>query len=295
MNKERKERFIKEEYDGKTSRETAEIVMEDVEEEEDRIRKDVTDWSYDEVLVFFKSLGTSSIHRLNNYSLITKKYAEWILKKEKEEFNVIDRDTLLTCLNVRDLKNRIISRRDIEWACSMFPNPANSFLLLALFEGIFGDGMEDIIYIKLSDINIDNQIAKLHSGRMISVSNKLIKYAIESEAEYKFWTISGDERMMNYKQIPDLILKPKKNSSSDVISMPHNILSKMMEYCGLPKNITPGSILESGIIDLIKSRSNELKIEHEEYIRKYSDEIFEKYGKKKQSVNILYKKNKKYI
>lgn len=295
MNKEQKERFIKGEYDGKTSKETAEIVMEDVEEEEDRIGKDATDWSYDETLVFFKSLGTSSIHRLNNYSLITRKYAEWILKKEKEEFKVIDGDVLLTCLNVRDLENKIVSRKDIEWACSIFPNPANSFLLLAIFEGILGKKMEDLIYIKLSDIDMDKEIAKLHSGRIVNVSKKLIKYAVESEAEYKFWTISGDERIMNYKEISDIILKPKKNSSNDIIGMPNNILYQMINYCGLPSNLTPNSILESGILDLIKTRSQQLNISHTEYIRKYEDEIFEKYGKKKQSVSNIYRKNKGYI
>lgn len=295
MNKKKKEKFITEEYDGKTSKETAEIVISDIEEEEDKIQKDVIDWSYDDALVFYKSLGTSSIHRLNNYNLITKKYVEWMLGKEKEDFKIIDLDTLFTCLNIRDLENKIISRKEIEYACSIFPNPANSFLLLAIFEGILGRKMEDLIHIKLSDINIDTKTAKLHSGRTINISKKLIKYAIESEGEYNFWTISGDERIGSYKEIPDIILKPKKNSSTDIIGMPNHILEKMLEYCGLPKNLTPNSILESGILDLIKTRSENLNIEHIEYIKKYDDEIYKIYGKKRQSVINIYKKNKNYI
>lgn len=250
---------------------------------EEMLERDIYDWSAKDAVNFYKTLGTSSLERLSNYNSFYKRYCNWCIQNDlvqnhQNSFLLINNEILMTCINKRDFKGKSISEDELKKMINIIPNPSDQFIIQALYEGIDGEAMSDIIKMKLSDIDEESKTVKLNSGRTVLISDKLINLAKNSESEYEYVSLIGKERITKFENISDAIIKPKINSNGNIklYSRVKNIIS----FCGLYKGITAKSIVRSGERNMIQKRSKELGIGIREYISKYNDEIYQQYDHK---------------
>lgn len=253
---------------------------------ENLYQKDLCNFTKEEILNMYKTFNTSSLEFLININSQFSLYTQWCLYQNlvgdfQNHFSVIDRESLLTCVNTIAIRKSIITRETLYDLLQQLPNPSDKFVILALFEGIKGKEFCEIVNLKMSDF--EGNTVTLCTGRKIKVSDKLIELAKESNETLDYYAITGEGEKMVQLMDEDLIIKnyPNCNNCVDTFILGRRIYRKVIrtfDFLGVSEWMKPNSLVESGKIDYIKSRSKELSMTCEEYLKSsYVHEVEQKY------------------
>lgn len=258
------------------------------EETESRFKKDLSQFTTPEIIAMYKSFCTSSLDMLiviNNQFL---NYTNWYMKNinnidNQNHYREMRSDILLHCISYAGFNSNILSRDQLLSMIVDFANPYEQFLYLGIFEGIKGEQMSDFFDLKVSDFILDKKMLQL-SGRVISVSSKLIHYAEQSSNEYQMYNIYG-EPVSRGKLLDadDRIIKCSKEvgfetDTSERVNIIYRIMRKSKRYDFVPKTISITSLFESGRIDWIITHMKKYEISAEQVLRDYKAEMEIKYG-----------------
>lgn len=241
---------------------------------------DCSRWTASEIVNFYKSISTSSVHSLRCYHSVLDNYTDFCLSHflvpdHQNHYKEISLDTINSCVNKIEADAKFIDPNEIIDKIEKLQNPIDQFIIRAIFEGVSGnDRFSDISYIKMSDIN-ENEI-KLQSGEIIQISDKLVEYAKNALKQTEYIPLNGNERRkIGLIANGDNIYKLKVNSRPRKVSNDNNdgfygrirnIIKQGMglEYC------VPKSIQKSGMIYYIVNDAKRLGITPEEYISSMS-------------------------
>lgn len=227
--------------------------------EERRLGKDLCNWTSSEFVAFYKQMNSVSLSYLLNCNNIFDSYCMFCLSKnmvmDGQNHTVeINREVIKSCLNKVAMKQGIVTREQLLDHLGNLLNPGDKFLILGIFEGINGNGLDEALRAKISDIEGDK--LTLFTGREITISPELKKFAIESERTYEFYPYSKNmNAIVPLKKYPGYIVKPLNNSSKDPEESYVNScrLNKIMKAADLFSVTNRMSIRKSGIIHLIRS------------------------------------------
>lgn len=266
------------------------------------INKDVCDFTFYEIVNMYKTFSLNSVEVLRVLNSQLSIYSQWcinnnLVRDSQNHFVEIKKEIFEKCINILAIKNKLFTREQVlEWAREL-KNPSDSFLFLALFEGIRGKLNCELVNLKISDFH-DGKVT-LCTGREIEVSNDLYNFALEANETTQYYGVSND---ITYKLLPDdLIFKnyPNvKDDASDAVCASKRIankLSRNAKYLGLETMLTANILRESGKIYFIKKRCNELGIDYIEYFRDYGYEVEKQYDCHIISPNVAYQKYKEYL
>lgn len=287
-NDELKQRFIKKkESTAILDFSFLERTLKKCEEFELRLGKDLSSFSYYEIADMYKSLNFSSLNSLVIVNNIYYQYCDFCLHlnlvpDSQNHFAEMDRETLNGFINKTVLKKAKISRDTILFWASQLPNPFDSFALLCIFEGIDGENHQEIIQMKVSDIDRANKQIRLCTGRTVNVSDELIDYAIEADGclvyraihknALRDFPLTPGERI--YKDNYNVVYDDDEYKSGRRL---YNRLKKIFEYLGV-EFLTIKMLIRSGKLYYIDSRLKELNISIEDYVANYSQELANQYG-----------------
>ena len=193
-NAEYKMKFLKESSDTERYKSGVEVISTYFnlsEIMENALKKDVANFTLDEIVDFYKSICTSSEEYLATVNCQLSAYCEWNRKQglsvdNQNHFEEITRDILSQCINRSIFKSQFITRGELYSIINSgrIENISDAFLMLALFEGICGSAYIEILELTPSDFN--GNIVKLCSGRTLEVSDKLVQLAMESAKTFDF-------------------------------------------------------------------------------------------------------------
>lgn len=139
--------------------------------------KKIYEFNYEEIILFLKSLGSSSVDSLNAYSYMINNYLDFC-KKESKMDNVIDwmrtinLETLEKCVNKNKSDNKFVNREDLYNLTELLINNYDKALLLLTFEGVLGKEYCDLINLKVEDLDFENNIIK-YKNKEIQMNEKL--------------------------------------------------------------------------------------------------------------------------
>lgn len=286
-NKEIKERYIIEKESNTSIPENyLQRQFDKLESFENDLGKDLCNFTKDEIINIYKTFNISSIESLKVINSHFSLYVQWCLCQNLVEdcqnhFAEINKDDLLNCINTLSIKKSVVTKEIIyEWM-NQLPNPADAFLLIALFEGIKGKEFCELANLKMS--NFDGDKVKLCTGRTIKVSDKLVSAAIDSDRTYEYFSITG-KGIKNVKlKDEDLIIKnyPNVEDIDDTFQIGRRIYRRLLrtfDYLGVSAWMKPNAITQSGMIYYINIRSKELGMSSLEYINSsYVNEIKDKF------------------
>ena len=153
---------------------------------EEEFGKDLAVFSKEEIIDTYSKI--SSLSTLRRYQSVLRNYTSFYLSETHNQENQNEYDNILDDELVQIIKsnanNRMyISKWQLMEILEDLPNAVDKFLVLALYEGIKGDNFEDIIMMKMSDINERNNTIKLYSGNTIKVSSTLVLLAQEAYSQ----------------------------------------------------------------------------------------------------------------
>ena len=286
----------------KSTRASVSTVLNRIEKYEERLEKDCCDFTKEEVLAFYKEYNTSSVVSISNMNSQYKTYTEWCCEKGYTKTNSYAELTIYDWEKCTTKESEIITREDLlnlfKGFTGKISNPCDQFLCLALFEGICGTKMSELVFLTMSDFK-GNEV-HLNSGRVLTVSDKLLQLAQESAETYEKISYSGDNRSRKLKDEP-YIFKAAYNAVSDkeesrVYNLRKNLLI-CRETTGVSA-INQLSLVESGRIHMIKQFMKEQGYDNwEDAFKANADVINQRYqpSLKKDKTTSYSRRYEKYL
>ena len=267
---------------------------------ESELDKDISNFTYYEILNMYKTWNETSYEVLQVCNSNLSMYTQWCLDQHlvvdsQNHFLEFNKEIFMDCTNILVNQKRMVTREQVlQWA-NQFDNPSDGFILLALFEGIKGENYNELTQLKLSDFH-DGKVT-LCTGREIEVSKELYNLAEKSNQE-EFYTSHKNKRQFKLKN-EDLIIKnypnttdyDNKNSGKRMYSR----ISRCAGSIGISDYMRGNTFYESGRVEYIKKRSQELEISCKEYVFNYKDEISNQFGCRIPSKTAFYEKYEKYL
>lgn len=155
---------------------------------EEKLGKDCSQFTEDEILTMYKEFEARSYHVLLNYNVILKAYCAWMKHYHGLE-NDIAYENITTDM-IRPLipadAKRVLSREEVTEMEDQLYNFTDQAIVEALFEGLSGHSMRDLTGIEL--YMIDQKAKQLHlpDGRLFDLTDRLCELLVAAckETEY---------------------------------------------------------------------------------------------------------------
>lgn len=237
---------------------------------EEMYGKDLFNFSKIEIISMYKYFDSKSFDylRVTNFNFI--KYAQWALQEAliidgQNHFAEITSDEINSCVNQYGVTESIITKKRLDEILHMIAPAKDRFMVIGIFEGIKGTALTEMLDSNINDIDFANKKMKLSSGRVIEVSDDLIRIAKEAAAETEYITSDGKQTYKLYGDPGSLQKSLRKNpSEANRIKIINKNFRSLFDNLGLSRYITPNSMFTSGLIYRINKFAEENGITAEE-------------------------------
>lgn len=275
-----------------------------VEYYEQMLNKDLYDFTAKEILEYYKMRCSTSVETLmvlNNQFLLYTQYAieNLVVADGQNHYEEFNNEILNQCVNTAMLDKTIFTREQVLNFANNALNPCEAYVALAVFEGISGDSsMSDLV--NLTKENYKNNNVYLPSGKVLSVSDELLKQMYDSADLYFYTTYrkNGDICELPFKEDDDRIIKAMHNSYSENPNSAYRRVATRLKTLALSNNcpeMTTRTLIKSGRIDMIKRIMKRESLTAEQVLREFSKEIEYRYGTNITAVQRFLLKYKKYL
>ena len=245
---------------------TGKVMFNRVGPAEVALRKDCCNFSFDDIIEMYSGLMSHSLDSLLNLNSQLKLYTAYCLERGYvtdgiNHYAEVSKKDVLKCVNVGQRNGQIISRDELlslfNYTSFGVSDDCDRFVLLALFEGIGGPGLKEFMHLSMKDFK-GNEV-HLNSGRVLTVSDKLLSLAKSSSEQYSRDPYMRSVNSRTEKVLLDLtdpsILKQRRNVRKELtvqtnIRRIQTMLSALKERTGAIA-LTRTSLTESGRIDMI--------------------------------------------
>ena len=246
---------------------------------------DISSFSVNEIIEFYRSCDFRSIGTIRAKHRLLKKYVYFVFGEERLDLGTITESVLESTLNQYVLKSKLVTENDLDdWECTLRKgkvwNPSMMFFIRAIYEGICGQGKQELKDLKMEDFSIIDgkyyvNIPGVY-GKTIEVSKKLYDLADETNRAFEYYTVKYRNKadvIAVYELEGDNIIKllKKDNASED------NFYRKMLKrYKVIQKtlgieHIAMTDISISGAINRIKKLADESKRDIIDYALDYEN------------------------
>lgn len=286
INEDRKERYY--EFKLKTTVNNIAPIqaqMKRVSQFENTYGKDLCDFNIEEILEMYKLLSYTSFDALLVVNSTLVQYTDWCMSENlvingQNNYRMLTSNMIMQLLNKTLVAHQIVTRDTVLNWIKELTNPRDKFIVLSIFE--FGKSkcnFEDTVYARIEDIDTFSHKMKLHSGRIVDVSDELIQIAKESAITLNVMPPYTNKYKL--EETGTIIKKPKKreNTPAGLGRDVYSCLKKALDSIDV-KCISANSIHLSGEIHMIKRLAKKYEISCEEVLKKreYYSEVEYQYG-----------------
>ena len=249
---------------------------------EENLNKDISNFTFYEIMEYYKLLNTSSIANLQVLNSQFSMYTQWCLQQNlvadgQNHFLEMRFEDYDMCINKGLAELSIVSKKMIYKWIDELQNPRDQFILLGLFEGIKGKDYCELANLRPQDIH--GNTATLCTGRTIEISNKLVSIIEDCIEEKIYYSLSGKEKKTMPLMDRGYIIKDYPNTINDSGRKIYNSVTRIMQFIGVYPKISAAQIFESGKLDMIKTQSEKYGVNYTDYILSNKiKEVEEKYN-----------------
>lgn len=245
-----------------------------------KYKKDLYDFNISELTEFFKLIDSKSYKYLNVLRINLTHYVEWALSNalvkdgQNHLLEFTDRLTM-SCVSTAKLDGTYITREQLNDLVKAVENYVDKFVFYAIFEGILGKAGEDVLNLKMSDINENNKTARLLNGTVIPVSEYFIELSRMANSQQIYCNAVGNEYTLEetntiYRS-SNVGKKGKDTKMSSKFTAMANVIAKNSALNGY--NLSPSSLYKSGLLQMINDLKEENSCTAEEVL--YNSDLFE--------------------
>ena len=234
--------------------------------------KDLYSFTTPDIIEFYKFLDVASFTPLMVYNNNLIKYGQWALNENlvfdgQNHFDELDTDMLFNCVSKIKMNKSILSYEDFSYLIShQIKNEQDKYIFYCLFEGIKGKNYQDIVNMKLKDIDESKMIVHLES-RDVPICRRFIDVCQAADSQTAYEGLGGAETITPL--IPsETILKEKHNSQGkDINRTVYNTIFRNIESIEeLSGVVSAKTIQVSGMIYYLNKRADEVNMSVEDLI-----------------------------
>lgn len=178
-NEERKKEFI----NSNQSNNVLDSVFRISSDLETALEKDICDFSLDELIFFYQTMGSVYYYTLSAYKSTLSAYVEWCIKKGYCKENHVKQLTagiIIRMISEMGISEKIISREIFLEEIKTIPTARMKYVLLMLFETGGKNNFQDIFEAKLENLHGN----ELHlEDRVVRVSDELVSIIYQAVEE----------------------------------------------------------------------------------------------------------------
>lgn len=276
-NREQKERFLNEFYYNEETKKTTALTFEKTAILEDQFETDLCRFNQEQLRDLLLFFGCSNKNALGKYFNQVQQYVKWSTENGYCTYNFayanIFRKDLDKYLNVHAVQNQYFTRDeiyDLDLA-----NAVDKAILVLFFEGVMGNELEEVRFLKKDDVKIIAREIHITNGKNKRVLDNIdertidiLKDAIEIDEYYNLNGESEAKAPKRYMIDSDYVIRPTKmhNVDGEPISVAGiNIkMRNIRKWLGIPY-LTPKNIFYSGIFERLQQREKESELTNDDY------------------------------
>ena len=251
---------------------------------EERLGKDVSEFTKQEALAMYKWIKSRSIYTLMNDNTILKSYYAW-----RQYYHGVDNPSAYERINIEDLRplvdkqaSRVLSREEIIEIEDQLLNITDAAIIQALFEGISGQSMRDITSLNDKMLDKENQCLIFPDGRIFEISERLCDL-LEKAFQEDIYICYG-ETLRTKQLIGDgKLFKERDNahaadSDDRRFRAVYRKIQVIRDYVGI-KELTMKGLATSGMTYYLRKCLNETGMELREFLHTEDGEkLMDRYG-----------------
>ncbi len=251
--------------------------------------KDCSHFNQDEVLLMYTDFKAKSVYVLLNYNTILKAYCAWRRYYQKENglesYDNINIELLKPC--IPEDSNKFLSRDEIIEIEDQLYNWTDKCILEALWEGISGPSMNDLVGINRNMVNEEEKLLYFSDGRTIKLTDRLYELLIKAFGETEYMCYGATLRVKKLVGAGRLYKERDNAHAADTddrnFRWVYRKVQNFREHVGIP-GLTMKNIHISGMYHYLCKGMQETGLDLKSFLR--SDDgknLADKYGFRSES------------
>ena len=243
-----------------------------VEPYEEKLGKDCSRFTKEEIVNMFAEFKAKSVYVLLNYNTMLKAYCAWIkhyhgLQNEiaYEELNI---EILRPC--IAESANKLLTREEVTEIEDNLLNWTDRAIVEALWEGLSGNSMRDLVGIEASMIDHATKQLILPDGRVFDLTNRLYEFLTKAFIETQYICYGKNIRVKDLNG-HNKLYKERDNahaldSDDKFFRWVYRKIMNFRDYLGI-KGLTMKNISTSGMAHYLNLGMAETGLELKEFLK----------------------------
>ena len=152
---------------------------------EEQLKKDCSRFTKEEIVNMFAEFKAKSIYVLLNYNTILKAYCAWMKYyhdlQSEVAYDEINIEILKPC--IKESANKLLTREEVTEIEDNLLNWTDRAIIEALWEGLSGNSMRDLVGIEAGMIDSKAKQLRLPDGRVFDLTDRLHELLLKAFAE----------------------------------------------------------------------------------------------------------------
>ena len=248
-------------------------------EYERKFNKSFDQFTQDEVLQMYKSIRAISTRSLQNYNLVLKHAARWILDQQKKTlqniYDDITKDMIRQCVNTQKKGELLINKEQLIDIQNNLLNDVDKAILLLLFEGVGGNKLKELMFMDWNQISRQALKIYFRTGKTIDITlqdYQLLRRAFQEDELISFGVtrqISKVKSLGLYKARFNTLSDNDDITNDGDVERRYRFAQRrlMLISKDLDVTLTSGSVQESGFLHYIKEGMRASNLSFLEFIK----------------------------
>jgi hypothetical protein len=239
---------------------------------EANLGKDLAEFNRNEIVNLYKSFNSRSKQTLKTVTYFFSDYYSWCLGEgyisNKSVINHYDPNMAKSIIDevipIELVEDKFYRKQEVYDYLDKIYDKANQFALYAVFSGCLGTQGEDILNLKMSDIDENNKTAKLYSGITIKIDDLFIKLAKQANSQTQYIPQEGSSNQFGRLDYSDGIFI-LKSCGYNTPETPLSYIAFQQRYAVIRKQVknrfvNPNNTYNNGLVNYVKERFEEMGV-----------------------------------
>ena len=258
-----------------------------VEKFETEKKKDCCEFNLNEILDMLSQFNARSVSVLENSVTYLRAYGNYMVYHQhtkENNYNPITKDMLANCIDPEIIKQKFLSKAEIDELVEQLFNYSDKALILGLFNGISGKNMEDLVSLREDMLSDDGKFLILNSGKSIEIDESFKEILLKAFAEDELISMGETMKIRKVKGIGRLY-KEGMNALPEVqftgdkcFRYVYRRIMLIRDYFDI-NLLTMKTIQASGLKHTLEEQLKKTKLSLREFLKtEKGEEISHRYG-----------------
>lgn len=251
---------------------------------EEELHKDCCQFTQDEILKMYKKFQAKSVFVLLNYNVILKAYCAW-----QKHYNNLNTEVAYNNITKEMLKplipksaTKVLSREDVTDIEDQLYNWTDKAIVEALFEGLSGNSMRDLISVETNMIDHKKKQLLFPDGRVFDLTDRLYNLLMESFNEVEYLCYGPAMRVKKLNGVGRLYKERDNAHATDsddkYFRWVYRKIQNARKHVGI-NDLTMKNLTTAGLIYYLRKGMKETKLELKPFLlTEMGEKIMDKYG-----------------